>query len=101
VVDDVPANRDLLCQTLESAGYSISGAPTGEVALEIAQLDPPDLVLLDIILPGLDGFEVCRRLKADTATRSVPVIFITAKDETESLVRGFEVGGVDYITKPF
>jgi len=101
VVDDVAANRDLLCQTLESAGYTISAAPTGEIALELVRLDRPDLVLLDILLPGVDGFEVCRRLKADEATRSVPVIFITAKDETESLVRGFGVGGVDYITKPF
>jgi len=101
VVDDVAANRDLLCQTLESAGYSISAAPTGEVALDLARMDRPDLVLLDILLPGVDGFEVCRRLKADEATHSVPVVFITAMDETESLVRGFEVGGVDYITKPF
>jgi DNA-binding NtrC family response regulator len=101
VVDDVAANRDLLCQTLELAGFSISAAPTGEVALELTLLDRPDLVLLDILLPGVDGFEVCRRLKADEATRSVPVLFITAKDETQSLVRAFDVGGVDYITKPF
>ncbi len=101
VVDDVAANRNLLCQALEEVGYSISAAPSGEVALEVARVDVPDLVLLDILLPGMDGFEVCRRLKADERTRAVPVIFITAKDETESLVRGFENGGVDYITKPF
>ena len=101
VVDDVAANRNLLCRTLESAGYAVSAAPSGEIALEVARLDVPDLVLLDIMLPGLDGFEVCRRLKADEKTRSVPVIFITAKDEPQSLIQGFQMGGVDYITKPF
>jgi DNA-binding NtrC family response regulator len=101
VVDDVAANRALLCRTLESAGYAISAAPSGEIALEVAQVDVPDLVLLDILLPGLDGFEVCRRLKADERTRAVPVIFISARDEPRSLIQGFQVGGVDYITKPF
>jgi DNA-binding NtrC family response regulator len=101
VVDDVAANRNLLAQTLESAGYSVSAAPTGEVALEVALMDPPDLILLDILLPGLDGFELCRRLKAARETGSVPVIFITAKDESGSVVEGFRAGGVDYVTKPF
>ena len=101
VVDDVVANRNLLSQTLESAGYTVSAAPSGEVALEIARLDVPDLVLLDIMLPGLDGFEVCRQLKDDSRTRTTPVVFITAKDETPSVVEGFRAGGVDYITKPF
>lgn len=101
VVDDVAANRNLLSHTLESAGYTVSAAPSGEIALEVARLDVPDLVLLDIILPGLDGFEVCRRLKAEEQTRSIPIVFITAKDEPTSVVEGFRVGGVDYITKPF
>ncbi len=101
VVDDVAANRNLLCRTLESVGYTVSAAPTGEIALAVAQVDVPDLVLLDILLPGVDGFEVCRRLKADERTCTVPVIFITAKDEPQSLIQGFQAGGVDYITKPF
>ena len=101
VVDDVAANRNLLCQTLEAAGYSISAAPSGEVALQVARADRPDLVLLDILLPGLDGFEVCRRLQADELTRRVPVVFITARDEASSVMEGFQVGGVDYVTKPF
>ncbi len=101
VVDDVAANRNLLSQTLESAGYTVSAAPTGEVALEVAGLDVPDLVLLDIILPGLDGLEVCRRLNTGDRTRAIPVIFITAKDEPASVVEGFRAGGLDYITKPF
>lgn len=101
VVDDVAANRNLLSRTLESGGYTVSAAPNGEVALEIAHLDVPDLVLLDIVLPGLDGFEVCRQLKAGERTRTAPIIFITAKDEPASVVEGFRAGGVDYVTKPF
>jgi DNA-binding NtrC family response regulator len=101
VVDDVAANRNLLSHTLESAGYTVSAAPSGEVALEIALVDVPDLVLLDIVLPGLDGFEVCRRLNAGEQTRGTPVIFITAKDEPASVLEGFRAGGVDYVTKPF
>ena len=101
IVDDIPDNLNLLRQTLESFGYNVIAAPSGEIALQIAADSPPDLVLLDIIMPGLNGFETCRRLKAEKATAGMPVIFITAKDETESLVEGFQVGGVDYITKPF
>ena len=101
IVDDIPANLNLLRQTLESEGYTIIGAPSGEVALQIATRAQPDLILLDVMMPGIDGFETCRYLKADDATADIPVIFITAKEETESLVEGFRVGGVDYITKPF
>ncbi|HIG28156.1 MAG TPA: sigma-54-dependent Fis family transcriptional regulator [Verrucomicrobiales bacterium] len=101
IVDDVVANRNLLCETLESAGYAVSAAPDGEVALKIASIDVPDLILLDIMMPGMDGFEVCRRLKDLEATRDVPIVFITAIDEVASVVKGFETGGVDYITKPF
>ena len=101
IVDDIPANLNLLRQTLESEGYTIIGAPSGEVALQIAARAQPDLILLDVMMPGIDGFETCRYLKADDATADIPVIFITAKEETESLVEGFRVGGVDYITKPF
>jgi sigma-B regulation protein RsbU (phosphoserine phosphatase) len=90
-----------LCQTLESEGYNIIAATSGESALQIAARSQPDLILLDIMMPGLDGFETCRRLKANKSLVDIPVIFITAKNETESLVEGFQVGGVDYITKPF
>lgn len=101
IVDDIPNNLNLLCQTLESEGYNIIAAPSGEIALQIAAHTQPDLILLDIMMPGMDGFETCRRLKADKRLSDIPVIFITAKDETESVVEGFRVGGVDYITKPF
>jgi len=101
IVDDIPANLNVLCQALEPEGYNVIAAPSGEVALKIAAPTPPDLILLDIMMPGIDGFETCRRLKADATTADIPVIFITAKDEMESIVEGFQVGGVDYITKPF
>ena len=101
IVDDIPANLNVLRQTLEPEGYEIIAAASGEVALKIAAQVLPSLILLDVMMPGLDGFETCRRLKAEKATADIPVIFITAKDETQSIVKGFEVGGVDYITKPF
>jgi len=101
IVDDIPANLNILRQALEPEGYEIIAAASGEVALKIAARTQPDVILLDIIMPKMDGFETCRRLKADPSTADIPVIFITAKDETESLVEGFRVGGVDYITKPF
>ncbi|MBI1926441.1 sigma-54-dependent Fis family transcriptional regulator [Candidatus Poribacteria bacterium] len=101
IVDDIPENLNILRQALEPEGYEIIAAASGEVALKIAARTQPSLILLDIIMPKMDGFETCRRLKADPSTADIPVIFITAKDETESLVEGFRVGGVDYITKPF
>ena len=101
LVDDTQANLDVLCALLEGEGYNISLAPNGEIALRIAGRVRPDLLLLDVMMPGLDGFEVCRRLKAHDQTREIPVIFITAEDQTHSVVKGFQVGGVDYIPKPF
>jgi two-component system, sensor histidine kinase and response regulator len=101
IVDDTPANIDVLDQFLEKEGYKISVAPSGEAALDLAARIVPDLILLDIMMPGIDGFETCLRLKADAATREIPIIFITAKNETEDIVKGFSLGGVDYITKPF
>ena len=101
IVDDTKANLDLLCELLEAQGYSIAMAPNGDTALRIADRFKPDLILLDVMMPGIDGFEVCRRLKANPQTARIPVIFITAQNETESVVTGFEVGGVDYIAKPF
>ena len=101
VVDDIAENRRILTQTLEGEGYTVSAAPSGEIALKIAERDLPDLILLDLLMPGINGFETCRRLKAFASTRDVPVIFITANDELESLLEGFDVGAVDFISKPF
>jgi len=101
VVDDVPANIDVLGAFLEPAGYEVLAAPTGELALALAVRARPSLVLLDVVMPGLDGFETCRRLKAREETAGIPVVFITARDDAASLVAGFRAGGVDYITKPF
>ncbi|NKB66742.1 MAG: SpoIIE family protein phosphatase [Candidatus Latescibacteria bacterium] len=101
LVDDIPANLDILCSVLEPEGYQLALAGDGPLALKIADRLVPDLVLLDVNMPGMDGFEVCRRLKQQPATQHVPVIFVTANDETQHLVSGFEAGGGDYITKPF
>lgn len=101
IVDDVPANLDVLRQVLEGAGYQVMLAPNGQIALRSAAKAHPDLILLDVMMPDMDGYEVCRRLKADDTTSDIPVIFITANDDTESLVKGFQVGGVDFVGKPF
>ena len=102
IVDDIPSNRELLQQTLEPQGYDIIAVPSGEIGLTIAHQAQPGLILLDIVMPGgMDGFEMCRRLKSDPSTRDIPVIFITAKDDEVSIEKGFEAGAVDYITKPF
>ncbi|GJL79207.1 MAG: hypothetical protein NPINA01_21960 [Nitrospinaceae bacterium] len=101
IVDDTPANIDVLDQFLEKEGYKISVAQNGETALDLAARIVPDLILLDVMMPGIDGFETCRRLQANKKTREIPIIFITAKNETEDIVEGFSLGGVDYITKPF
>jgi len=100
IVDDTPANITAIGEELK-ADYKVIIATTGEAALEKAIADPPDLILLDIMMPGMDGNEVCRRLKAGQETRSIPVIFITAKNAEEEEARGLEIGAVDYITKPF
>ncbi|MFH1568368.1 MAG: sigma-54 dependent transcriptional regulator [Gemmatimonadota bacterium] len=100
LVDDQPANLAVLRQLLESQGYRVVLAPTGAVALRNAARIAPDLVLLDVMMPEMDGFEVCRRLKADPATEPVPVVFITAREGKEDLLAGFAAGGLDYITKP-
>ena len=101
IVDDVPENLKVLRQVLEPEGYDILPAPNGEVALKVAPRAKPDLILLDIMMPGIDGFEVCRQLKADPATAEIPIIFITAQSETKSVVKGLDLGGADYIIKPF
>jgi sigma-B regulation protein RsbU (phosphoserine phosphatase) len=100
IVDDTPENLTIMNGLLKDA-YRTRVANSGERALKLAAAEPrPDLVLLDIMMPGMDGYEVCRRLKADAATREVPVIFLTAKTQVEDESRGFEVGCVDYISKP-
>ena len=102
LVDDVPANLDILLQLLEPQGYFVMVATSGERALKIAAQGLPDLILLDIMMPpGIDGYEVCRRLKADEVTRDIPILFLSALDDTEVKVKAFQVGGVDYISKPF
>lgn len=101
LVDDVPANLAVLTSALEPQGYEIFAAPNGAIGLQVAAKARPDLILLDIMMPGLDGLEMCRRLKQNEATRDIPVIFITARGETESVVDGFRAGGVDYVVKPF
>ena len=101
IVDDEPLNVDLLEQELEAAGYRTLAASGGEAALAQAAAAAPDLILLDVTMPGIDGYETCRRLKADDATRSIPVIFLTALRESFEKVHAFELGAVDYVTKPF
>lgn len=100
IVDDAEPNIDILLDALGDM-YDISVAMDGFTALETARHIKPDLILLDIMMPSMDGYEVCRRLKADPLTREIPVIFLTALTEVENKARGFELGGVDYITKPF
>ncbi len=99
VVDDTPANLALLAEVLRGE-YRVKLAPNGERALALVAADPPDLILLDVMMPGLDGYEVCARLKANPATRDVPVIFVTAMSEVENEEQGFALGAVDYIAKP-
>jgi two-component system, sensor histidine kinase and response regulator len=101
VVDDTPENLELLMSLLGERGYTVRPAVNGELALKSAQSNPPDIILLDIRMPEMDGYEVCRQLKAGTTTRNIPVIFLSALDETLDKIKAFEVGGVDYVTKPF
>lgn len=100
VVDDVKENLELMTQFLEIEGYEVSFAMDGEKAIKLANLEPPDLILLDVMMPGIDGFETCRRLKSMSNTRDIPIIFVTGKAELQNVVEGFQIGAVDYITKP-
>ncbi len=101
MVDDTPANLDILRETLGPEGYNIYAAPRGEIAIRIAEQAIPDLILLDVMMPGMDGYETCAKLKDSDLTRDIPVIFISAKNDAHDVVKGFEVGGIDYIFKPF
>lgn len=99
VVDDQPTNIQTLYQILKG-DYDVSMATDGLQAISLCHRRPPDLILLDVVMPGIDGFEVCQRLKADPATRDVPIIFVTARDSTEDETQGLEMGAVDFIGKP-
>ena len=101
VVDDTPASLKLLTELLQTEGYEVRSAISGELALYSAIHNPPELILLDIRMPVMDGFEVCRRLKAQAETRDVPVIFVSSLTETTEKVDGFALGAVDFVTKPF
>lgn len=100
IVDDAKANVDILVHALKDE-HALSVALDGESALKSIQRAPPDLVLLDVVMPGIDGYEVCRRLRSDPATRDLPVMFLTSLDEVGDKMKGFEAGGTDYVTKPF
>ncbi len=101
IIDDIPTNIKVLFYILQEAGFRVSVAKSGESALSKVQESLPDLILLDVMMPGIDGFETCRRLKANPKTQEIPVIFLSALDEVIDKVKAFAVGGVDYITKPF
>jgi DNA-binding NarL/FixJ family response regulator len=100
VVDDAPSSLGMLCDTLEASGYTVLVAADGEAALQRLELVVPDAILLDGLMPGLSGFETCRRIKADPALAHIPVLFMTGLSETAHVVEGFECGGVDYVVKP-
>jgi DNA-binding response OmpR family regulator len=101
IVDDVPENLKLLDGMLQKQGYKVLSFPSGRLALQAAEKNPPDLILLDINMPEMNGYDVCERLKADGKLKEVPVIFISALNDTMDKIKAFTVGGVDYVTKPF
>ena len=101
IVDDTPKNIQVIGNILEEKGYKINIALNGLQAIKTAEEIKPDLILLDIIMPKMDGFETCARLKTLDSTKDIPVIFLSAKAESEDIIKGFQTGGVDYITKPF
>lgn len=101
IVDDNPDNLSVLSQTLKGAGYTVRVAMDGESALAQVERALPTLILLDVMMPGIDGFETCKRLKSNAATLEVPVIFMTALSDDSNKVHGLSIGAVDYITKPF
>ncbi|KYC40875.1 hybrid sensor histidine kinase/response regulator [Scytonema hofmannii PCC 7110] len=100
IVDDTPTNLEILFDLLSNSGFTVLIAEDGESAIERAEYAPPDLILLDILMPGMDGFETCRRLKANSSTKDIPIIFMTALSEALDKVKGLSLGAVDYITKP-
>ncbi|MDB5775020.1 MAG: response regulator receiver modulated metal dependent phosphohydrolase [Herbaspirillum sp.] len=100
VIDDTPANIHIVMDLLSAEGFRVLVAEDGEEGIETARAGMPDLILLDAMMPGIDGYETCRRLKADPATREIPVIFLTALSQTDQKLAGFDAGGADYVTKP-
>jgi putative two-component system response regulator len=101
IVDDQPINLQVLGKRLQIENYSIMAAMNGKIALEMVEEHKPDLILLDIMMPEMSGFEVCKRLKQNPKTQSIPIIFLTAKTAPEDIVKGFNLGAVDYVSKPF
>ncbi|HUW13208.1 MAG TPA: response regulator [Anaerolineae bacterium] len=101
IVDDTPANLRLLTRMVDEQGYHARPVPSGSLALAAVHAEPPDLILLDIRMPEMNGYEVCEHLKTDAQTRDIPIIFISALDAVEDKLRAFSAGGVDYVTKPF
>ncbi len=101
IVDDDPVNMQLLEELLTENGYRVDASSDGSEALEFIENESPDLILLDVMMPGLDGYEICEKLKSSVETKHIPIIFLTAKTEVEDVVKGFKVGGVDYVSKPF
>ncbi|MCD4674915.1 MAG: response regulator [Desulfobacula sp.] len=100
-VDDKPQNLQFLGKLLSDNGYEVGMAQNGQQALNFVKKNEPDLILLDIMMPDMDGYEVCEQLKQDFSARHIPIIFLTAKTDSKDIVKGFDVGGVDYVTKPF
>ena len=101
VVDDAPENLQLLVRLLGRSGYAVRPVISGSLALQAARQLPPDLILLDVRMPQMDGYEVCEQLKADAHLKQIPVIFVSAQDAADDKVKAFQTGGVDYVTKPF
>ncbi len=101
IVDDIPANLKVLGEILKAEGYKVRPVPNGALALQVAEKEKPDLILLDIMMPDMDGYEVCRRMKANPQLCDIPIIFISALNETTDIVKALKSGGVDFVTKPF
>jgi CheY-like chemotaxis protein len=101
IVDDVPKNIQLLSLILSRKNYEIAFAVSGEQALEMLESISPELILLDIVMPGMDGFEVCEKIRANPVTEGIPIIFLTGRAAAEDIKKGFQTGAVDYISKPF
>ncbi|MCP4106878.1 MAG: response regulator [Desulfobacteraceae bacterium] len=101
ITDDFPNNIQIVEAILKKEGYQISMAYNGLDALKAIEKSPPDLILMDIVMPEMDGYETCKRLKASEKTKDIPLIFLTARTETDHVIKGFELGAVDYVTKPF
>lgn len=101
VIDDIPDNIKILLEILTRLHFKVLTAREGQQGIKIAEYVLPDLILLDIMMPEMDGFEVCRQLKSQAATQAIPIIFMTALDDVQSKIKGFECGAADYITKPF